>query len=105
MWSQPPPPVDNWWVLHIAATPHEVDDVLADLCVHKRARPVGDPDYPAYLAGRETPAEPPTWMTFARAELERRGRNTLWCDPGCPYHGSAVVPGPADGNRLRRPAR
>jgi hypothetical protein len=86
MWLQPPPPVTNRWVLHIAATPHEVDDVLADLCIHKRARPVGDPDYPAYLAGRETPYEPPAWMAFANAELQRRGYYTLWCDPDCPHH-------------------
>jgi hypothetical protein len=86
MWLQQPPPVTDRWVLHIAATPHEVDDVLADLCIHKRARPVGDPDYPAYLAGRETPYEPPAWMAFANAELQRRGYYTLWCDPDCPHH-------------------
>jgi len=86
MWSQPPPPVSDRWVLHIAATPHEVDDLLADLCIHKRARPIGDPDYPAYLTGRETPHEPPAWMRFADAELRRRGYDTQWCDPGCPHH-------------------
>jgi hypothetical protein len=86
MWLRPSPPVTDRWVLHIAATPHEVDDILADLYIHKRARPLGDPDYPAYLAGRETPYEPPAWMSFARAELERRGHRTLWCDPDCAHH-------------------
>jgi hypothetical protein len=82
----PPPPVTNRWVLHIAATPHEVDDILADLYLHKRARPTGDPEFPAYLAGRETSHEPPAWMSFTRAELERRGHRTLWCDADCPHH-------------------
>ncbi|MET0419725.1 MAG: hypothetical protein ABW022_27220 [Actinoplanes sp.] len=86
MWLQPPPPVDDRWVLHIAATPHEVDDILVDLYIHKRAHPIADPDYPAYLAGRQNPDAPPAWMTFARAELERRGHRTRWCDSACPYH-------------------
>ncbi len=119
MWLPSPPPVADRWVLHIAATPHEVDDVLADLYIHKRARPIGDPDFPAYLTGQETPHEPPAWMRFARAEIERRGYRTLWCDPGCPHHPAprsgppAAVPGdgrPAAGRRrpgtsLRRLAR
>jgi hypothetical protein len=88
MWLQPPPPVTNRWVLHIAATPHEVDDVLADLCIHKRARPTGDPGFPASLVGRETPDEPPAWMSFVRAELERRGLDTRWCELACPHHPS-----------------
>lgn len=54
MWLQPPPVTDRW-ILHIAATPHEVDDVLADLCIHKRARPVGDPDYPGLPRGPGNP--------------------------------------------------
>jgi len=96
MWMQPPPPVDDWWVLHIAAAPHRVDEVLTELCIHKRGRAIGDPDFPAYLAGRHCPAGPPAWMDVARAELERRGYRTHWCDPGCAYHpavtsGSATV--------------
>jgi hypothetical protein len=86
MWLQPPPPVDDQWVLHIAATPHQVDDVLRELCIHKRARPIGDPDFPAWLAGRQDPHEPPAWMSFARAELERRGHPARWCVPDCAYH-------------------
>jgi hypothetical protein len=88
MWLQPPPPVTDRWVLHVAATPHEVDDVLADLCIHKRARPTGDPDFPASLVGRETPDEPPAWMSFVRTELERRGHRTRWCEFACPHHPS-----------------
>jgi hypothetical protein len=86
MWCQPPPPVDDRWVLHIAVSPHQVDDVLGDLCIHKRARPLADPDYPAYLTGRESPYEPPAWMSFACAELNRRGYSTKWCDPRCAHH-------------------
>nr|WP_296067038.1 hypothetical protein [uncultured Actinoplanes sp.] len=86
MWLPLPPPVTDRWVLHIAATPHQVDEVLADLCIHKRAHAIGDPGCPAYLAGRETPQEPPAWMSFAKTELERRGYRTLWCDPGCKHH-------------------
>jgi hypothetical protein len=96
MWLQPPPPVADWWVLHIAATPHEVDDVLADLCIHKRARAFGDPGCPAFLLGQDTPSEPPAWMSVADGELRRRGYRTLWCDPGCPHHRSPRDPaGPA----------
>ena len=84
--SLQPPPATDQWVLHIAATPHQVDDALADLYIHKRARTNGDPDYPAYLTGRETPHEPPAWMTFVDAELQRRGYPTLWCDPDCRHH-------------------
>jgi hypothetical protein len=43
MWLQPSPPVTDRWVLHIAATPHEVDDILAELYIHKRARPLATP--------------------------------------------------------------
>ena len=85
MWMQPPP-VTNRWVLHIAATPHQVDDVLADLCIHQRAKAIGDPEFPAYLVGRYSPYEPPAWMSFARPELERRGYRTRWCGPGCAHH-------------------
>lgn len=86
MWMQPPPPVDNHWVLHIAASPHEVDDVLLELCVHKHARPAGDPRFPAYLAGTSDPRRPPAWLTFAGAELNRRGHRTRWCTPDCEHH-------------------
>ncbi|WP_169789950.1 AAA family ATPase [Actinoplanes subtropicus] len=30
--------------------------------------------------------EPPAWMAFANAELQRRGYRTLWCDPDCLHH-------------------
>src|SRR5690349_11475765 len=89
MWMQPPPPVDDRWVLHIAATPHQVDEVLAELCIHQRAKAAGDPDMPAYLAGRYSPGEPPAWMSFARAELESRGYRTRWCEPDCAHHPSS----------------
>ena len=74
------------WVLHIAATPHQVDEVLAELCLHKRARPIADPAFPAYLAGRESPDRPPAWMSVVLAELGRRGYPTRWCVPGCELH-------------------
>ena len=103
MWMQPPPPVTNRWVLHIAAAPHQVDDVLADLCIHQRAKPIGDPEFPAYLVGRYSSYEPPAWMGFARPELERRGYRTRWCGPDCAHHPwppSTTPPTPAvDGQR------
>lgn len=86
MWMQPPPPVDNHWVLHIAASPHQVDDALQESCVHKHARPAGDPDFPAYLAGTSDPRQPPAWLIFADAELTRRGHRTRWCTPECELH-------------------
>ncbi|MGK5680506.1 hypothetical protein [Actinoplanes sp. URMC 104] len=98
MWPQ----VTDRWVLHIAATPHQVDDVLAELCIHKRAVPIGDPRFPACLAGPETPHEPPTWMSLARAELERRGYRTLWCDLDCPHHPSPANEGDGRGRADRR---
>ena len=86
MWMQPPPPVDNHWVLHVAASPHEVDDALRELCVHRQARPASDPAYPAYLAGTSGLSQPPAWMTVAASELARRGRRTRWCTPDCDAH-------------------
>jgi hypothetical protein len=86
LWLQPPPPVDNHWVLHVAASPHDVDDALREVCVHKHARPFGDADFPAFLAGTGNPAEPPAWMTVVETELTRRGHRVRWCDPGCPAH-------------------
>ncbi|GAA2851578.1 hypothetical protein Acy02nite_35160 [Actinoplanes cyaneus] len=73
------------WVLHVAATPHDVEDVLADLCLHRRARPVADRDYPARLVGRGSPDEPPAWLCFVRDELEQRGHRTQWCAPWCAH--------------------
>jgi hypothetical protein len=101
MWSQPSPPDTDRWMLHIAATPHEVDELLADLYIHKRARPTGDPGFPACLTGWETPAEPPAWMRFAQAELERRGYRTRWCDPDCPYHRWPPRPEPPGESSVR----
>ena len=86
MWTQPPPPVDDRWVLHIAASPHQVDDILADLCIHHRAAAISDPQLPAYLAGRYSTDEPPAWMKVAQAELERRGHRTRWCSATCEHH-------------------
>ncbi|BCJ45848.1 hypothetical protein GCM10010168_57320 [Actinoplanes ianthinogenes] len=86
MWTQPPPPVDDQWVLHVAASPHQVDEVLADLCIHRRATAMGDPRMPAFLAGRYSPDEPPAWMSVARAELEGRGYRTRWCEAECAHH-------------------
>ncbi|SNY53623.1 hypothetical protein SAMN05421748_11497 [Paractinoplanes atraurantiacus] len=107
MWSQPPPPVADWWVLHVAASPHEVQDALIDACVHQRARALPDPDYPAYLAGQGSTDEPPAWLSFARAELSRRGHPTRWCEPDCRHrdvrHLSPLIPGaPAGGTAPRR---
>jgi hypothetical protein len=85
MWL-PPPPVTDRWVLHIAAPPRHVDTVLHDLGIDEHARPIGDPDFPAYLTGRDRPHEPPPWLSQARAELNRRGHRTRWCTPGCPHH-------------------
>ncbi|WP_433796447.1 hypothetical protein [Actinoplanes sp. CA-252034] len=96
MWSQPPPPVDDQWVLHIAASPHQVDDVLAQLCIHKRANPLGDPRYPAFLTGRESPKEPPAWLRVARAELVERGHHTRWCDAECAHHSWPPPAGPTE---------
>lgn len=87
MWMRPPPPVADWWVLHIGATPHEVDDLMRELCVHKHAHTVGDPGYPAYVAGTSDPYEPPAWMSVVRTELLRRGLRTRWCTPTCPHDG------------------
>lgn len=89
MWSQPPPPVADWWVLHVAASPHEVDDVLTELCIHHRARPLANPEYPAYLAGRCGPGEPPAWMSVAKTELDGRGVGAHWCEAGCGRHPAA----------------
>jgi hypothetical protein len=86
MWLQPPPPVTNRWVLHIAATTGQVTDVLHDLCIHERPRYNGDRQLPVYLCGTASRYEPPVWMSFARAELNRRGYPTRWCDPRCPHH-------------------
>ncbi|GGQ38189.1 hypothetical protein [Couchioplanes azureus] len=86
MWSQPPPPVADWWTLHIALCPHEVDEVLRDLCIHKHARPATDPDFPAYLAGTNTPTVAPAWMSMVHTELQRRGIPSVWCTPACPHH-------------------
>ncbi|AEV84245.1 hypothetical protein ACWT_3222 [Actinoplanes sp. SE50] len=84
MWSLPPT-VDRW-MLHVAASPHEVDEVLADLCLHQRSRAVTDPDFPACLIGPKNLGEPPAWMRFARTELDRLGYRTRWCDVGCVHH-------------------
>ncbi|MEV4343238.1 hypothetical protein AB0J83_01980 [Actinoplanes sp. NPDC049596] len=97
MWSQPPPPVADWWVLHVAASPHEVQDILADAGIHQRPRPLADPEHPAYLAGRGRLDEPPAWLSFARAELDRRGYPTRWCESDCRHRDvrhidSAVAP-------------
>ncbi|BBH70629.1 hypothetical protein ACTI_73140 [Actinoplanes sp. OR16] len=73
MWPQP---VTDLWTLAVAACPHRVDDVLADLGLHRRARPAADPDFPARLIGPAGPDRPPAWMELARAELERRGFRT-----------------------------
>jgi hypothetical protein len=86
MWLQPPPPVTNRWVLHIAAEPRQVDAVLRDLGIDEHARPLGDSQVSAYLTGRGSPYEPPPWMAFACAELDRRGHRSSWCAPACRHH-------------------
>jgi hypothetical protein len=86
MWLQPPTPMTNRWVLHVAATNGQVADVLHDACIHERPHYNGDRQFPVYLCGTASPYEPPVWMSVARAELHRRGHLTRWCDANCPHH-------------------
>ncbi|GAA4606177.1 hypothetical protein BJY16_005694 [Actinoplanes octamycinicus] len=107
MLTQPSLPLTDRWALHIAASPHRVDDILADLCLHQRARAIGDPAFPACLLGRGSPDEPPAWLSFVRAELERRGHRTRWCGPDCRHQlwPPATTPDPARRRRGRTSLR
>lgn len=86
MWFQTLP-ATNRWVLHVAATPAHVTTTLRDLRIDdQQPHDSGDEQFPVYLRGVGGPYGPPTWMAFARAELDRRGYDTRWCTPECRHH-------------------